>query len=156
MLGLQMDELKDFTNKLFRQEVFDNFLVPEAVFVTMFSIAIDGNSLSEEVKPVCATWGQLRPLAFQIIKGQTLPKGFKIVLRLSPENTENTLHSWGLPIAPEEVAGLFLNILYEEGKIRCTTGVSLTTFSLDRSLEREWDNVIRRFFRHHQISFSEI
>ena len=155
MLGLQIDDQKDFTQKLFRQDVFDNFLVPEAVFATAFSIAIDGGSLSEEGKPVCASWGQLRPLAFQIIKGQTLPRGFKIVLRLSPENAEKTLQPLGLSIAPEEVAGLFFNILYEEGQIRCTTGVSLTAFSLDRTLEQEWDRMMRRFLRRHQISFSE-
>ncbi len=156
MLGLQIDDIKDFTHKLFCQSVFDNFLVPEAFFSTDFSIAIDGTSLSEEGKPACATWGQLRPLAFQIIKGQTLPRGFKIVLRLTPENTENTLRSLGSPMAPEEVAGLFLNILYEEGKIRCTTGFSLTSFSLDRSLDTAWDQVARRFLRYHQISFSEL
>ena len=156
MLGLQMDDRKDFTNKLFRQEVFDHFLVPEAVFHTAFSIAIDGTGLTEEGTRTCASWGQLRPLAFQIVKGQTLPKAFKIVLRLTPENTERTLRSWGSPVAPEEVSGLFVNILYEEGNIRCTTGVSLSSFSLDRSLDAAWDGVMRRFFRHHQISFSEI
>ena len=155
MLGLQIADIKDFTNKLFRQEVFDHFLVPEAAFITTFSIAIDGNSVSEEGKPVCSTWGQLRPLAFQIVKGQTLPKGFKIVLRLNEENTKKTLASCGLSYAAEDVAGLFLNIHYENGKIRCTTGASLMVFSLDRSLEKEWDGVIRRFLRHHQIPFEE-
>lgn len=156
MLGFQIDDIKDFTHKLFCQNVFDNFLVPEAFFSTTFSIAIDGTSPSEEGKPSCATWGQLRPLAFQIVKGQTLPRGFKIVLRLTPENVENTLRSLGNPAAPEEVAGLFLNILYEEGKLRCTTGVSLAVFSLDRSLDTAWDQVARRFLRRHQISFSEL
>lgn len=156
MLGLQIADIKDFTNKLFRQEVFDHFLVPEAAFTTTFSIAIDGSSVSEEGKPVCATWGDLRPLAFQIVKGQTLPKGFKIVLRLNEENTNKTLASCGLSYAPEEVAGLFLNIYYENGQIRCTTGASLTVFSLDKTLEKEWGKVICRFLRHHQIPFEEV
>jgi len=32
----------------------------------------------------------------------------------------------------------------------------MNTFTMDKSLEKEWDGVIRRFFRHHQIVFEEI
>ena len=72
MLGLQIADIKDFTNKLFRQEVFDHFLVPEAAFITTFSIAIDGNSVSEEGKPVCSTWGPVSYTHLDVYKRQLL------------------------------------------------------------------------------------
>lgn len=156
MIGLKIADIKDFTAKLFVAETFDNFLVTEAEFVTAFRTSLDGH-LTEKTEDgrEYVRWQQLRPLAFQIIKGKQLPHSFKIVLKLSEENTANTLASLGIPLSAEEVGGLFLNIRYENQQITCITGCSLRTFSLDRTLEKEWDKVLCRFLRHHQIPYEE-
>ena len=46
---------------------------------------------------------------------------------------------------PEQVGGLFLNIHYENQHLSCVTGLSLNQFTLDKTLEREWDESIRTF-----------
>ena len=167
MIGLNILDIKEFTEKLFRDETFDNFLVTEADFVTSFRVTLNGrktdfavgattgDSLSTKDVDDFVTWSTIRPLAFQIIKGKQLPKGFQIVLKLSKENTAKTVASMGLPFTANDVSGLFLNIRYEDKKIMCITGCSMNTFTMDKSVEKEWDGFIRRFFRHHQISVEE-
>ena len=156
MIGLQIEELKDFTAKLFLKDTFDSFEVSEAEFITKYTVSIDGMLSEPEGGRKLAPWSAVRPLAFQIIKGKELPHSFRIVFRLSRENTEKTLASLSLPYDPDTVAGLFLNLRYDNGKITAVTGSSFTTFSMDRTLDREWDGVVRRFFRHHGIAVSDL
>ena len=42
MIALKISEVKDFMNKLLCQEVFDHFLIQEAVINTNVSYHIDG------------------------------------------------------------------------------------------------------------------
>lgn len=156
MIGLQIADIKDFTTKLFLRETFDSFEVTEAEFVTNFRVAIDGHRTEPEKGQRFAGWSAVRPLAFQIIRGRELPHSFRIVLRLSDANTANTLTSVGLPYTVEDIGGLFLNLRYEHKQITAVTGCSFQTFTLDKTLEQEWDQVIRRFFRHHKIPFEEV
>ena len=157
MTSLTIADIKDFTGKLFLAEVFDNFLTTEAEFFTTFQVTLDGHLLEREkdCPDEYVRWKKIRPLAFQIIKGKQLPKSFHIVFKLAGENVPRTLQSMGVPFTEEDVAGLYLNIRYENHQIYCVTGCSLRTFSLDKSLEKEWDEVIKRFLRHHQIPFEE-
>ena len=56
---------------------------------------------------------------------------------------------------PEQVGGLFLNIHYENQHLSCVTGLSLNQFTLDKTLEREWDESIRTFLRKEELPFEE-
>lgn len=101
---------------------------------------------TEEDGPIEAvTWGQIRPLCYQIIKGRRLPVKFKIVLMTPPDKVEGFLKNHGLQFAPSDVNALFMNIHYEAGKLVCVTGTSLKTFSMDRSLELAWDDSVAFF-----------
>ena len=73
-------------------ESFDNFLVLEAVVATATTVTIDGrlnqefldNSDSdqentENAKDRLQTWGRVRPVCFELIKGKKLPLFFKVV-----------------------------------------------------------------------------
>lgn len=176
MTSFTILDLRTFTGKLFRETTFDHFLVPEAEFATDFTIRVDGRRLAadsnsnsdrmeggagsgsaesaDEKKPEeFISWKKLRPLAYQIIRGKKLPHHFHIILKLNRENTDRTLAYLGFP--PEEGVGLYLNLRYEERKLSCITGCSRSTFSLDRSLEKEWDGYIRGFLRRHQLDFEE-
>ena len=59
----------------------------------------------------------------------------------------------GSGIRPDQVKGLYLNITYDRQKLTCTTGTSLSVFTMDKSLEHTWDERIVQFFRHNQIPF---
>ena len=93
------------------------------------------------------TWQQIRPLCYEAIKGSRAPLKFKIVFMTPPEKVAGFLAKQNLNINASEVAGLFMNIRFEGGKLSCTSGTSTRTFSLDKSLENAWDASVEAFIR---------
>ena len=65
---------------------------------------------------------------------------------------QSILTSGGLSCKVKDVNGLFLNITYQNEEILCTSGVSLKTFTLDKSLDRIWDDMMLRFFAARSIA----
>ena len=101
-------------------------------------------------------WEQLRPFALSLIKGKKTPLAMKIVFSLAPKNVEKLILQNHLSIRPEEIGGLFLNVLYDGQKLTVTTGTSLKTFSLDKTLSQLWDELAAAFFRKHGIPFTTL
>ena len=58
------------------------------------------------------------------------------------------LEKAGSAVAAEQVEGLFLNINYEADKVTCTTGTSMAVFTLDKSVDRVWDEAVEKFLNH--------
>ncbi len=48
---------------------------------------------------------------------------------------------------------MYLNIRYETGELYCVTGTSLNFFTMDKSLEIEWDETVKLFFKEHHIPY---
>ncbi len=65
---------------------------------------------------------------------------------------QSILTSGGLSWSVEDVNGLFLNITYQNEEILCTSGVSLKPFTLDKSLDQIWDDMMLRFFAARNIA----
>ena len=158
MTAFTICDIRQFTSKLFVRETFDRFLVREAVIVTFNTFTIDGSVRrgyyspdEQEAEQIGAfsSWRVLRPFCFSLIKGKRLPESFSIVLRLPPDDTARLLAAYRLP---QQDAGLFLNIRYENQRLRCITGVSLSSFSIDRTLEQEWDRRVEAFLRSEEIA----
>lgn len=162
MVALQISDIKAFTKKLFLGETFDWFLVKEATIVTFNTFTIDGavrhGYYSDEELEAgrieqYSAWKVLRPFCFSLIKGNKLPESFSIILRLPPDQTERFLKERCASWTPEQVGGLYLNIRYEEHVLSCITGVALNQFTMDKTLEREWDDMIRAFLKKQQIPY---
>ena len=102
-----------------------------------------------------SAWRMLRPICFSLIKGKKLPGSFSIALQLRPDDAGNLIQKSGLGIAPETIQGLCLNIRYEDGRLMVTTATSLGFFTLDKSVDREWDEAVRRFFKEKEILYIE-
>ena len=73
------------------------------------------------------------------------------MLCLSSHDVEQFAGKSGTGIASGQIQGLYLNIRYEDGALYCVTGTSLNFFTLDKTLETEWDNAVRNFMRSHEI-----
>lgn len=164
MIAIQLIDIKDFMHKLLCTELFDHFLLKEALIRTYTDFSIDGHlnqdffhaedPESDELKDLdTAPFSLLRPACFQLIKGRHTPLGFQFIFLLSPENQRRTVENSGCGFPPEEVAGMFLNLKYQDQKLTCTTGISYRSFSLDKSLEHEWDRLIPVFFKNNKIPF---
>lgn len=160
MIALKVEDVKAFTSKLFLKEDFDHFLVKEVNIVTYNSFSIDGHirpgyyteeEQKENQMEHFSSWKMLRPVCFSLIKGKKLPGSFHIVLLMSPHDVEKFIISSGSKVDAEQIQGLYLNIRYEDGALYCVTGTSLNFFTLDKTLETEWDRAVTEFMRSHEI-----
>lgn len=164
MVALKMEDLKGFTSKLFVGDTFDGWLVREASVTTFNTFTIDGRvrhgyytdvELEENKIEEFSAWKAIRPICFTLIKGKKLPGSFQITLQLPPDAVERFLTGTGLDYRTDQVGGLYLNIRYEEGILHCVTGTSLKIFTLDKQLEIEWDEAVKRFLKKNLIPFIE-
>lgn len=160
MIALSIADTKDFMQKLLIQKVFDQFYLLEGEVATFASFKIDGELneayyTSDETEILegrkYSRWSEVKPVAFQLIKGKKLPVHFRFVLQLSAENTNWLLEKYHLEHLKEQLTGLYLNIRYQEQKLVCVTGLSYRTFVMDKTLERLWDETARQFMKQNSI-----
>lgn len=167
MIALKLTEKKEFMNQLLCSEIFDHFLLPEASIHKDASFTIDGHlnpsfysreELEEEglTDAGILPYSRLRPVCYQLIRGNRTPVSFKFVLMLSPQNMANTLARSDSSFTVSDISGIFLNLAFQNGQITLTTGISYNIFSTDRTLEREWDLLVQKFLNKHAISFEEL
>lgn len=160
MIALKVEDLKLFTSQLFVGEIFDPFLVREVVITTFNTFTINGNIkkgyYSEEQEqeiPLMSFWKTLKPFCFSLIKGKRLPESFQIQFQLSPQQLAAFLHTSSLGTLAEQIQGLHLAVRYDKGELICVTGVSLNIFTMDKSLEQEWDSWVTKFLKDNKIAF---
>ena len=134
---------KSFMNKLLKSDLFDTFELREALIHTSFKAIIDGvrnkdffDTEALETLSPHLTWGEVRPYIYQLIMGAKSPSYFKIILSTSTSKT--------LALSPE-LDTCFLNIVYKENQISCTTGVAYKGFTLDKTPDKLWDERIKNF-----------
>lgn len=167
MQALELTDIKDFMNKFLRSEIFDHFLLQEGVVHSAASYVIDGrvnkgfyseNELEELSLKDCSflPYALLRGNFFDLIKGKKTPSSFKFVLLLSPENLRRTLTSTGSSFSENDITGVFINIRYQNQLLTLTTGISYNIFSTDKTLDNEWDRLVRQFLKQHEIAFEEL
>ena len=95
MISLTINSVPAFTKDLFVGEFFDPFLLSEAVFHTSHMITIENSPVPSSVSPdredtsvseePNGTWGNVRRIAFEIVRGKKLPHFFRIALAASPD-----------------------------------------------------------------------
>ncbi len=163
MRSYQIQDIKGFMKKLLIEETFDTFLLSEASITTFAAFHIDGTFHPEYLSGAeaealtaeqsgFALWRRVRPFFFDLTKGKNTPLQFRIVFRLAAHNVERLIAQSGVAFRPEDVDGLFLNIRFDGTELTCVSGASLRIFSLDKSLEHAWDEMLERFFRREEIA----
>jgi hypothetical protein len=63
------------------------------------------------------------------------------------------LQQTGLNFSFADISGLFLNIVFENNEIHCISGTALKLFTMDKSLDHEWDAMIKRFLKQIQVEY---
>lgn len=165
MIALQIQDIKDFMNRLLLKETFDPFLVVEATITTYNTFHIDGRLKpdyysSEERETLNLTerpfsrWQELRPFCLELIKGKRTPLSFQFTFQLSPENTKKLLIQTESTFSPQDISGLILNIRYDSNGLICTTALSLNIFTMDKSLDHSWDQMVQKFLLKQEIAFT--
>lgn len=167
MIALELTNIKNFMNKLLRSEVFDHFLLQEAVITTGSTISINGqitkgfyteDELEELQLNNCRflPFSMLRTNCFDLIKGKKTPSAFRFVFLLSPKNMEKTIAAVDSSYNPSDVTGMYINLKYQNQLLSLTTGIAYNIFSTDKTLEAEWDKMVMKFLKQHEIEFEEI
>ena len=149
MLAFTVNDTKSFMNLLLKGETFDSFCFRQGELTTFASFIIEGKRNmdfygTEEIEQGLSRyvlWEEMRPFVFQAIKGNKLPKSIKLVFSLPDEKLEH------LP----NISAAFLNILFRDSTILCTTAISQTSFSLDKSSEKRWEEYVLKFFKKNNI-----
>jgi len=148
MIAVQMDSgVKEFMNRLLREDILDNFDVRGIEIAINTRISIDGALITSEEQPQGFTsWEALRPLLFAIIKTGAKPRQIKIIFSYKADEIKE--------IHPN-AAALFLNMLYENDIVNFTTATSQKEFSLEKSLDDSWDEWVRGFFIEKNITVTD-
>ncbi len=161
MISLHILDVKGFMSQLLLRDTFDHFYLTEASVTTFCTFRIDGHlqkdyysseeRKQEEFSLPYSFWKQVRPFCLELIKGKKTPLNFRITFQLSASNTEKLLRQTGTSFTSSDVNGLYLNLHYDGHSLHCVTGTSLNLFTMDKSLEHTWDEMVRKFFRSREI-----
>jgi len=136
MLALTLNSVKDFMVKLLKESVFDDFYLKSAVVETIARFEV--HTLTDE--PVL--WADVREHVYGFIKGGVTPRTMRIVL-------SGDIDKYAISGA----TGLYINIHFEGGSAKLTTGISCG-FSLDKSGEKAWDAAVLAFLEAAAIQFT--
>jgi hypothetical protein len=167
MIALELTDVKDFMNKLLRSEIFDHFLMQEAVITSAANYTISGQLTKgfyteDELEELqlkehrFLPFAMLRGNCFDLIKGKKTPSGFRFVFLLSPANMEKTIAAVGSSYKASDVTGMYINLKYQNQLLSLTTGIAYNIFSADKTLENEWDKMVMKFLKQNEIAFEEL
>jgi len=165
MISLNLTEVKTFMTKLLMNNTFDSFLLKEMELQTFTGFQITGQfneqffskeELEERGVNRHVLWSEVRQIVYSMIKGSKTPLSLKIIFQLPADQCGNMLDSFGGKLRLEDVGGLYLNVRFEKGELRMITGTAIKTFTLDKTLEQEWDKSVRNLLKEQGISFEEI
>lgn len=143
-LAITESDVKDFMNRLLREDLFDAYEVRSVEIAALTRVDISGmaeqeqrdNNETKTARPF-VTWSQLRPLVYAIIKNGSRPRLLKIVFACDDQTTAS--------VHPNASA-LFLNLLYENGMVQFTAATSQKLFTMDKTLDAQWEEKVIDFF----------
>jgi len=167
---IKISNVKQFMNKLLIENSFDSFLVSEVIIKTFGSFVIDGhinegfysddeisefekNAENENrifSKKMCR-WSTLKPTTLSLLKGKKTPLFFKISFYLADENINKLLTGADTSITANDIEGLSLIAKYQDSELVITSSTTLKIFSLDKSLDKIWDEMVMKFLDSQSI-----
>ncbi|MDF2906964.1 MAG: hypothetical protein K0R34_2285 [Herbinix sp.] len=165
MISLTITEVKAFMGKLLTQTTFDFFLLKEMELSTFINFSINGQLneaffTKEELEERggnqhSVLWSEVRSIAYSMIKGNKTPLALKIVFQLPRPLCEELVQESGGRLKSEEVGGLYLNVRFDKNELHLVTGTAIKTFTLDKTLEQEWDLRVKRILKEQGIACEE-
>ena len=165
MIGLSVVDIKNFMAGMLTGNMFDKFYLRDGEIQTFTEFHLGGylnrpyfdskEWETMEGRKFCL-WSEVKPFAFQMIRGKKLPVSFRMVFQLSDENTQWFLKKYRPSVLEEDIGGLFMNITYEHQKLVCTSGISYKIFMKDKVLEQCWDDTVCQYFKQNHIAFEKM
>jgi len=164
MISLNILEVKPFMAKLLTNTIFDSFLLRELEIQTFTNFQVTGqfneeffsdDELEKREEKLFILWSDVRAIAYAMIKGNKTPLSLKVIFQLSQTHSMELVQRLAGRLRIEDVGGLYMNIRFEKGELHIITGTAIKTFTLDKTLEQEWDTEVKDFLRRQGIAFEE-
>lgn len=176
MILLKIKGIKQLMHLLLSENetAFDQFLLAKAEITTHLTTTVDGHLNNDyyseeelaELKDVAKSEGRIfsekmvryhtaKSLCYQTIKGKKVPKSFLFSFYLADENIDKFLSGIETTFTRQDIAGLSMNLKYEGAELICTSATALSIFSTDKSLDKAWDNMVKRFFDKLGVDYEE-
>ena len=149
---------------LLTNALFDDFVLKEMELQTFTSFHVSGqfheeffskDEIEQRGAEKAVLWGEIREIAYSIIRGYKSPLIMRIVLQLPYDRTAKLIGSLGGKLRSEDVGGLYINIRFEKKELHMVTGTAIKTFTLDKTLDNEWDTWAKKFLSKQGILYSE-
>lgn len=153
MIILKVTNIKAFMNRLLLQPVFDDweFQGAEIAALTQYSVAgtINPRYLTDEEKKtrtnMALHFGEVRPILASIVRAGHTPTTMKLVLACPSALLEGHV-SIG-------AQSYLMTIHFQDGILKLTGGISMRTFSMDRTDAQFWDDHFPKVLSKLQIEY---
>jgi hypothetical protein len=164
MEAFQIDDVRGFMGHMLQKDTFDDFLLCEAEIRGKASLELDGHLPNDFYSPEeseersseggFSSYGDLRPLCFEAVRGKHTPGYMKFVFGATNSLRGEILS--GQDVDPEDVTGFYINAMFRDGQLTTTTGTSMRTFTMDKTAETLWDQWFRNFLERVKISYTNM
>lgn len=160
MISLVADDTRSFMNCLIKSEAFDNFLIYTFSIDTLYNLSIDGainkDYLSSDEQEIYEgqsyiDYTQVKPILTNILKQSHTPTAMKITFTLNRKSTEQVQRRLIGETDVLPVQGFLINLVFDGEKVRITTGTNYAQFTLDKSIEQSFDQMMRQFFKKNDL-----
>ena len=160
MQAYQIIKVKEIMNAMLRNDTFDSFLVSDITIKHQISYVIDGHMSSLEdadaivhdgMPATCISYGKVRNICFEMMKGKTIPSYFKFIFLLPPDQLASLLESTDTSLQTSDIANLSLNLRFQDNVLLATAGTSVKMFTTDKTLDKAWDEWVSHFLEPYQL-----
>ncbi|MFV0362991.1 MAG: DUF5721 family protein [Suipraeoptans sp.] len=149
-------DTKSCMNQILLRDTFDSFYFLEGEIITSNKFNIDGHLhpayFDEAPSNMYTTWKSIRDYCLTIIKGKRTPLSFRFVFSLTDNMIANFIKESNLNLETDSIQGLYYNLRFDDETLVCVTGTTLKEFSLDKTIEKSFDEYASTFFKKLGIS----
>ena len=145
----EITDKKAYLNELFAGDRFESFYLYELRCRSDMDYYVSGKlAETEEAADTSgyAVWGEVRKKLLTVIGTEDIPKTMKLVLMFNRDNILRLIEMNNIPLSPESVGGLFINISLDQNGMTATTGTSIKEFTMDKTLEHTWDGTVEKYY----------
>lgn len=164
MKEFRIPEMNKFMGKLLKGDAFDALLLREGLIRTFMDFRYDGSSHNEyfdtedteKISGRYVNWGLVRNNAFSVVKGNRTPLLIQLSFTADKPMENEVISCYQVKVLDTEQIALNLSFTFSGNEGKIITGVYRSNFSLDKELEKSWDDYVFQFFKKNDLFLEEI
>ena len=138
MKVFSLTKVPQFMTELFSGAFFDDYFVNRITIKNGPSTVIEGRVSDDSEEPCYCLYSSVKKIAFECVKGKTLPKFMKFVLTAPKALAQE----YGI----SEGESLCLTISFRDNELTIMSGAFLKDPFSSRETEKAWDSAAEKMF----------